>query len=281
MTFSDDDNLGLKQYESLVDGLLLKSVGRGEADFEQLLRSLPGVYPATVLSRLAHLASTSQLDELRYRRIVTDSHCYPVGNDHQRGIRHQVQLPIEHPLDYEWRFSQESAVTLLNRATLLAVPGKPIAMLGTPTILRYALETEYSGTAVLVDRNPLVEKCFAKYRKATVHRCDVLKDSLPDVEASVVIVDPPWYGDYMMAFAWAATMLSGPRSYILMSVPPIGTRPNVESEMEQLLSWMEQELSVTLLQIDQGALPYRTPLFERNALRAAGVINVYAEPERC
>jgi hypothetical protein len=113
-----------------------------------------------------------------------------------------------------------------------------------------------------------------------VIKCDLLRDKLPDIAAAVVIVDPPWYDEYMKAFLWAAKTLSNENSYVLMSVPPIGTRPGVEKELKALVLWMKQSLGFTLMHVDEGVLPYQSPTFERNALRAEGLANILSEWRR-
>ena len=280
MLVSYRNNSACQEYESLVDQMILRRVDAEEPDFAQLLVSLPGIYPSTVLERLGYLASTSRLDNLWYRRIVEDSRRFPDSARHESRRRNQIQLPVEHPLDYEWRFGETAAQVLLDHAASLPANGHPVAMLGTPTILLRALETGHPSPTVLIDKNPLVADCFANCPTATVHKCDLLKDPLPYLESSVVIIDPPWYPDYMATFVWAAVELSANQSHLLMSAPPVGTRPRVDFEMKQLLTWMENELGLTLLRIKRLALPYQTPLFERNALRAEGINNIPQEWRR-
>jgi hypothetical protein len=280
MVVSEQNKAGCTDYESFVDGLVLERVEQNGFNFSRLLVSLPGIYPSVVLQRLRYLASTSRLDHLRYRQFLDESQQLPKAEDNGSRKSVHIVLPVEHPLDYEWRFGERAARILLTTAALLRVKATPIAMLGTPTVLRHALETGYEYPAVLIDKNPLIADCFAGHPRADVYKCDLLKEVLPNIESSVVIIDPPWYADYMRAFVWAAVESSAPQSHILMSAPPIGTRPNVDVEMKQLLASLEQDLGITLSRIDKGVLPYQTPLFERNALKAEGITNVPQEWRR-
>lgn len=56
-------------------------------------------------------------------------------------------------------------------------------------------------------------------------------------------------------------------------MPAVGTRPGILGEHVRHREWCGR-LGFELEQVEWGALPYETPLFERNALRAAGILNV-------
>jgi hypothetical protein len=57
---------------------------------------------------------------------------------------------------------------------------------------------------------------------------------------------------------------------ILMSVPPTGTRPGIGEEWARTLRW-SRGLGLELVDYQKNALRYISPLFERNALAAAGI----------
>ena len=82
------------------------------------------------------------------------------------------------------------------------------------------------------------------------------------------------------SFIWAACELLRPSGHLLISLPPTGTRPGIESELEYLLNWSQQEFGLSLVNIERGVLPYRTPLFEQNALRAENILNFPREWRR-
>jgi len=67
-----------------------------------------------------------------------------------------------------------------------------------------------------------------------------------------------------------ATRNARPGSKVLVSSPPVGTRPGVQHEWQELVTWAAG-VGLRLLAYETGMLPYVSPLFERNALRAAGV----------
>jgi len=281
MTVNSPYDSTSSEFNTFVDGLLLEKLSKHRINFAELLVSLPGIYPSTVLERLAHLASTSQIHRDIHSRLLTESRQEPDDEHFSKSRQeHRIKLPIEHPLDYEWRFGQTASRILLDTATRLVGLDKTMCLLGAPSILRYALEREYSCPIILIDKNPLLRLCFPRTSASNIFTLNVALDPLPEIHASAVIIDPPWYTEYMRAFIWAGYALSGSDSYILISVPPKGTRPGVESEMDEVFRWMQQGLGLTRLEVHEAILPYRSPLFERNALRAEGVLMVPDEWRR-
>jgi hypothetical protein len=94
-----------------------------------------------------------------------------------------------------------------------------------------------------------------------------------------VVADPPWYIEEMQAFLWVAAYLCRPGGRILLSLPPIGTRPAIEQERARLLKWA-CTLGLAPIGVESAALPYVSPLFERNALRAQHLQTVPSEWRR-
>jgi len=100
-------------------------------------------------------------------------------------------------------------------------------------------------------------------------------DPLPALKAALVILDPPWYEEHVHAFLWAASQLCIVGGHLLVSMPQTGTRPGIAQEWVHIMDWAQQ-LGLFLIQVEQAALPYLMPPFERNALQAEGL---YAIPE--
>jgi hypothetical protein len=262
-------------YEEMVDNLIVECIESGLTGFSQLLTSLPGVYPSILLKSLQRLSITSRIDERIYKAALAHSQDdlalrYPIHFHNQ----HQIKLPIQHPLDYEWRFNEVASKKLLDDAVSLAGPEGQIVLIGTPSVLRTAIEHQDYNRIALLDANPLLVHRFASVApRAKVIQCDLSIDPLPTLAATAVILDPPWYKEYIQLFIWAASELLISNGHLLISLPPIGTRPGVKSELESLLEWSRKELGLSLVRIERGTLPYLTPLFERNALRAENILN--------
>jgi hypothetical protein len=171
-------------------------------------------------------------------------------------------------LDFDWRFSEASVQLLLCYIENLSLPNEQIVLLGTPTILRAALEAHLKRQFLLVEANDSVLQPFAtSNHEAQVLKCDLFIDPLPSLSARLVIADPPWYEDYTWAFLWAASYVCARGGTVLLSKAPVGIRPDIETEWSRTVQWAEQ-VGLTLRDMQQGVLRYALPPFEYNALRA-------------
>jgi hypothetical protein len=106
-----------------------------------------------------------------------------------------------------------------------------------------------------------------------------MEDDLPEISAKLIISDPPWYQECVRSFLWAGSKLCSPGSFMLLSTPPLGTRPNVANEWEDALAWAN-DLGFKLVEMQDCGLPYVSPPFERNALKAEGVFSFPREWRR-
>lgn len=270
-----------QSYNQKVDRWVYGAVTRGVTTLNSLLASLPGVYPSVVRDSLARLLKAGKL---------TNGNSF-IASHTPNGIRssfelcpsssHAIPLPIPHPLDYDWRFAESAVRYLLDRSLELTTADETIALLGAPTVLRNALESSFPRRLVLLDSNPEVvaRLAAASAGNARVMLCNVLRDPLPQIEASLVIVDPPWYEEHLASFAWAAAKLCKTGRHVLASVPPIGTRPAIERDREKLFEWMKR-LGLRNLRLESGILPYMSPPFEINALKAEGFHGILQEWRR-
>jgi len=260
-----------RRFARRIDRWVLDAARRGLTAFDDLVVSLPGVYPVAVLDALRRLASSGALSPLILARAVEDAGRRPPLQPH---ICHRIALPVPHPLDYDWRFGEAAINRVLGECLGLTGPTDTVALLGTPSIMRAVVERDYPRRTLLLDRNVVPGLVTSVRSGDAVVRCDLRGDPLPNVSASVVVLDPPWYGEDMRAFLWAAHRLCTVKGHVLMSVPPVGTRPGVAGERARLSGWA-RALGFVPVRTLVSALPYVSPLFERNALRAEGV---YAVP---
>lgn len=262
--------LGYDDYMSRIDSVLLHAIHCGNITFDRMLVSLPGVYPSIILSSLRRLASKKLITEELMSSVKAELNQAlekPV-TDH----RHHIKLPVPHPLDYDWRFHDSAIQLLLERCPEQTTPQEKVILLGTPSILRFVLETGYSREMLLFDANYAVVESLANVAPSSVIHCDLSKDTLLEITSPMVILDPPWYPESIQLFLWAASRFCSVGGDILVSLPPLGTRPTIEQEREKIFAWAEH-LGLTLIRLEQAALPYISPLFEQNALRAEGICN--------
>jgi hypothetical protein len=82
--------------------------------------------------------------------------------------------------------------------------------------------------------------------------------------------------EYLESFLWSASKFCAIKGYLLLSVPPDGTRPNVKQEWTKIMV-LAKRLGFSLVNIEYGVLPYLTPPFEQNALRAENLHNIPKE----
>ena len=103
----------------------------------------------------------------------------------------------------------------------------------------------------------------------TVWGCDLMHGvpSLPPVHA--VLADPPWYVDEAVGFLSGASQLCVRGGTVLLSFAPDGMRPEIRDERREIIVRAEA-LGLSFVGIENLALSYATPFFERNALRASG-----------
>jgi hypothetical protein len=176
------------------------------------------------------------------------------------------RLPVPHPLDYDWRFTHATLRDLCNR---ISVQGSA-ALLGAPSVW-HALHEEIGGpSAQLFDANASL---LGNNSAMSLTLCDLVRDEIaaPSTGYDVVLADPPWYPDALRGFTWNAAQLVKMGGTILLSMPPLGTRPGIAEERRDFLSWVVG-LGLSQTESHDGTLLYEMPPFERNALRALDLL---------
>ncbi|NEN90734.1 MAG: hypothetical protein F6K48_18185 [Okeania sp. SIO3H1] len=270
-------DIEIREFEKSIDSWILKTLATNITTFEQLITSLPSVYPSTVLNSIQRLVS-----EKKISRQVMDN---ILKTDNQKvgktiSLAHQISLPVPHPLDYDWRFSDVATTDLLNQCQKLTSDDSKVALIGTPSLLRMGIEISYPRELILLEASQAIISSLAQITsKEQVVQCDVMRDSLPQISAEAVVLDPPWYPEYINSFLWAACQICQVGGYILISLPPLGTRPGMEREWKETLNWAKQ-IGLTLYRLDELALSYQTPIFELNSLKAEGISQVSKEWRR-
>jgi hypothetical protein len=187
----------------------------------------------------------------------------PVGQARISAVRPVV---VPHPLDFDWRFTRLTVGSMWETIAELAGSQRGVALLGTPSLASAKRPTNL-GAVTLFERNPSHYRSVAD--GMTFACWDVLRDPIAAGTNGVVVADPPWYEAETIGFLWTASTLSGTGASVLLSLPPVGTRPGIYGERGCIMA-AAAGFGLELVHLTQGALRYRTPFFEANAMHAAG-----------
>lgn len=193
----------------------------------------------------------------------------------QKTDRHVLKLPVPHPLDFDWRFTAETINDLLRLTEDLSRNGAHgLCFLGAPSLFRASIEHGIRRPFSLIDASAA---CAAALKGVggKIFVTNLLTDPLPEVRAELVVADPPWYEEFVRSFLWAASQIVLLGGTVLLSFPPVGTRPGIEEEWRRTEKFAHG-LGLTLRE-KSLSLKYLSPPFEQNALRAAH--HQYVQPD--
>jgi hypothetical protein len=254
-------------FAAQVDGLTLTAVQGGVGSFAALLHQLPGVYPTEVLASLDRLRGRALIDAAIAAGIADEA----VDNGATL-VEGRSLLPLPHPLDYEWRFTPDAARALLDRAAALTHPGDDLLLFGTPGLAADALTLPIGRRiAFLAESNSVTDRIFALNRAMgeplAIAFCS---GGLPRQSADAVLLDPPWYLDFVRPMLAAAAHACRPEGVVMISLPPDGARPSAKADRDVTIAFARR-LGLVLVEHAPLTIQYETPFFERNALRAAGI----------
>jgi len=251
------------QFFKLLDRLVSEQVTeRSDGSFDELVCKLPGIYPTDLLSTLERLQFSGKMSPEAAAIFSTRIYSHiKIPTD---------ALPLPHPLDFDWRFSPTSIDHLADSCERLA-DGGPVILLGTPTIFHKLGTSSQPLEVLLLDSGGHVSETPKELPASfSIKNLDITRDALPKVQATWLLMDPPWYPKHFRSFLWAASALVAQGGSVWTTFPSIGTRPGVEQELRYLLGFA-QSTGLLLQQHQQVSLDYVSPPFERAALEATGL----------
>jgi hypothetical protein len=253
-----------------VDAWVTRALSEGVNSYGQLLSTLPGVYPTQALESLQRLRRVRKVSPAVVSQIVREARQRPSALGPMRG----ALLP-PHPLDFEWRFSRTAAKALLTRAAELAGTNGKILLLGTPTLAMLAAKDTRRGGYIYVGEDNDITRQVLEASIKTPGRLEIRlcgPSALKPNEAAVVVMDPPWYVDFLRPMMRGAAFACSPGGHVLVSLPPIGTNSHVADDRARFLR-ISASLSLNLRHLHAATILYDTPYFEANALAAGGYPN--------
>lgn len=248
---------------------ILRMVSSGVRDFATLAQAVGSIHPRIMYSELRHLTRLEGKARPELAALLSTVHQQPSFDSREKT---EQRLPICHPLDYDWRFTGNTITYLFGKCLEMSQDNAPLLLLGCPSVAMHLVDRPISHPVVVIDNN---EACLRVIREAlpgaTCLSHDLLNiPTLSHVNAAVTLLDPPWYTKHMSSFLYAASLATRLHGVVLTSLPPRGTRPGVQHEVQQLLETAET-FGLRLTAIHFGVLQYVTPLFELNSLMAAGI----------
>lgn len=241
-------------------------MSKGLIDFYSLVQSLPGIYPTDILLSVKRLALSKKINQNTFRKIGQDSKIFSSNE-----LLEDVPVSQPHPLDFEWRFTDKTVINLAKYCLSMSDHGDTIGLLGVPSLYRLVQHNNLNRKFYLFDKNPVDQDVKVEFSRCIP--CDLgdFKINCCSI-AKIVLMDSPWYPEYNRAFLWNATQICEEYGLILMVNPKEGTRPNIKEEWREILNFSKQ-IGLGYLGESPENIVYDAPYFERNALKAAGILN--------
>lgn len=250
-------------YEEWLLERVVSSVRNGARTLYEIVAGAGGADPAAVHIALSRAIECGRLEESFLALAGIDS-------EHREDSVIEPLLPPPHPLDFEWRFSRLGAEYLLAKIAKQGVGD--LCLIASTTVALLAGSFGWKGRLTAIDVNrPVLESASLLRPQIKAVCLDITRDTLPEIQASSVIVDPPWYPEYIPGFLWASAKLCATGGQVLLSVPGEGTRPAIAADRAEVFN-LAALYGLEVVAVEQQSIAYETPLFERNAMRAAGVM---------
>jgi hypothetical protein len=234
-------------------------------DFPTLVDHCLGAWPGDV---------AEVLDELSALRGASADRALWLLENARRPTQCPVQsdpdLPLEHPLDSDWRFEASERGRLLDQVTGSLAPNEKILAICVPTIVLEAGKRGIGSRIVVGTRpnDPMIEALQKHVPDASY----ISLDALEGVEAGAGIIDPPWQD--CVAKPLIQRLLSGVcvGARVLVSGPDLLTAATSVAALRSSDGspcWVGFRVDRQPLRVRYGM-----PRFEARALQASGVANV-------
>lgn len=231
-------------------------------------------YSLTQRGRTLRCTSRSSPESVRIRPSEIGRHEI-VGSSSFEGLVDAIlnSLPEPTPVYSQWWFLRDTYAKMTDFLLRLSKTSSKVAFVGASTLGTVFSHCTRSRVSIIDVDEVLLDKISTHVKGQTelVHQ-DVsqsLDDSLKDA-FDVVLADPPWSSSALKTFLIRSSMMLGCGGTLVISLPPILTRPSAQAERISLLKLADM-LGLAL----QIALPayteYSVPTFEYEAYRRQGI----------
>lgn len=253
--------------------------------FEFLSKEMQGLDPIRLLDIIKELEEIDDKlqkeNEYWVVKTVRSSNLelgYPAPPIHyfKKYMGHFDFLKSPHPLDYEWRNTAKSLNYLTELITQINKPEESVLLMGMPTLFANICVKDIPQNVKLVERNePIIESLLKLTNdKTSIIKADIFKAKPQDVGFhSCAIMDPPWYSDHFFQFVWLAAQCLKVGGTIIISIPPINTKPDIDVQRLEWFNFCQQQ-GLCIENLFASRLEYAMPFFEFNAFRTAGIQNI-------
>ncbi len=257
-----------EQFYNEIDKIVLEIVKK-HPDFYFLMKKIKGIHPIDIKMALGRLHKSKKISSTIYRKVMKSAK--------DRGkvvLENDNLLPVPHLLDYDWRFDNqgiEQMISLINKNC--KKDDRVIAFVGTPSLFKRCFSKgDIKNKYILIDKNAdkhihYITRCSQNF---LYFKCDIMNCQQLDIQADIIIMDPPWYLIYNKLFFRFANSLLAIEGKIICVMPPKYTRKNIEEELQDLKQYIG-DLGIVTEHYFRNIVSYSTPPFERNVLKENGI----------
>lgn len=251
--------------------------------FEFISNRMQGLDPVELLNLLNALTENNKLKKeddywvINEERVLTLDMNEPNLTPYfKKYMGHFDFLKSPHPLDFEWRNTNKSLNYLTELVGQLSRPEDSVLLMGMPTLFANLSLRDIPQKIMLVERNAPIIDALSKIanNRTKIIKADIFTAKSSDVgKHNCVIMDPPWYTLHLFQFVWLAAKCLKVGGTMVISIPPINTRPNIDKERVEWFDFCQKQ-GLCIENLESSKLQYAMPFFEFNALRSAGVKNI-------
>ncbi len=255
---------------SLERVLIICALGKSPLELPALAVAIGGMYPADLRSLLADLEREGSISCTDGTYFLAKPSPPPPQPD---GLQPPLSLLPPHPANMDWRY-EASTARLLAERSLAGGDGSGL-FIGSPSAYAYWRRLAPARPALLLDASEAMVQTVNGQVTGTPHSalcfdmCRPLDWTIQDAY-DVCLCDPPWYREHYLGAIGIASLALRLGARLLVSVLPPLARPGASADRCWIIQQADQ-LGFHLLSLEQNALRYLTPAFERGSLAAAGI----------